>query len=171
MGKTTVLTETVEALKRSGFRVGGMLSREVREGGIRVGFEITDLATGKRGWLAHVAQKSGPQVGKYRVNVGDLEAVGAAGITQAVADCDVVAVDEIGPMELFSQKFRDAVQAALDSGKLVVAVVHWRARDRLVVDVKSRGDAEVFTVTPENRDALPERVVQKAMEFLQSARD
>ena len=51
VGKTTVLTKTVEMLRKQGYNVGGMLSHEVREGGVRVGFEIQDLASDKRvGW-------------------------------------------------------------------------------------------------------------------------
>jgi nucleoside-triphosphatase len=60
VGKITVLIEIVDALKAKGVSVGGMISREVREGNVRVGFEILDLTSGKRGWLAHVNQKSGP---------------------------------------------------------------------------------------------------------------
>ena len=75
VGKTTVLTKTVDALKAKGISVGGMISREVREGNVRVGFEILDLTNGKRGWLAHV-KGLGPQVGKYHVNLDDLDNIG-----------------------------------------------------------------------------------------------
>jgi nucleoside-triphosphatase len=74
VGKTTVLIKTVSALKTEGYSVGGMISREDREGETRVGFEILDLNSSRRGWLAHVSQKSGPQVGKYRVNIEELTA-------------------------------------------------------------------------------------------------
>ena len=57
VGKTTVLAKTVVALNAKGYNVGGMISREVRQDGIRIGFEILDLTTSKRGWLAHVDQK------------------------------------------------------------------------------------------------------------------
>lgn len=67
VGKTSVLLRIVESLKAKGYGVGGMISREVRVGGGRVGFEILDLNTGRTGWLAHVTQKHGPQVGRYRV--------------------------------------------------------------------------------------------------------
>jgi nucleoside-triphosphatase THEP1 len=67
VGKTTVLVKTVDVLKARGISVGGMISREARESNARVGFEIIDLIRGKRGWLAHVNQKIGPQVGRYRV--------------------------------------------------------------------------------------------------------
>ncbi len=80
IGKTTVLLETVNLLKKRGFMVGGVLSHEARENGNRVGFEIVDRGSEKRGWLAHVNQQTGSQVGKYRVNMKDLEDVGAEAI-------------------------------------------------------------------------------------------
>ena len=54
VGKTTVLTKTVDALKAKGVSVGGMITREVRKDNVRVGFEIVDLTSGKHGWLAHI---------------------------------------------------------------------------------------------------------------------
>ena len=93
VGKTTMLMKTVEALKERGFSVGGIVSREVREGGVRVGFEIVDVNSSRRGWLAHVNQKAGPQVGKYRVNIRDLENIGASTILDAVESCGIVAID------------------------------------------------------------------------------
>ncbi len=146
--------------------MGGMISCEVRKGGTRVGFEILDLNSGRRGWLAHVNQKSGPQIGRYRVNIQDLNSIGAEAISAAVESCDVIAIDEIGPMELFSEKFKDATRKALESCKLVVAVVHWKAQDRLIVEARKREDAELMTVTYENREKLPEAIVEKALRFL-----
>ena len=157
-----MLIKTVDALKAKGVSVGGMISREAREGNVRVGFEIIDLTNGKHGWLAHINQKSGPQVGKYHVNLEDLEKIGATAIIDAVEKCDVVAIDEIGPMELFSQKFKQAVKQALESKKLVLAVVHAKARDPLINEAKQREDAETFTVTLANRDVLAEELTKKA---------
>lgn len=161
IGKTTVLIKTVDALRAKGISVGGMISREVREGNVRVGFEILDLTNGKHGWLAHVNQKSGPQVGKYRVNLGDLENIGTQAILDAIEKCDVVAIDEIGPMELYSQKFKQAVKQALESQKLVLAVVHAKAKDPLMTLAKQRGDAMIFTVTLDNRGYLYEQLTRQ----------
>src|SRR3990172_3834179 len=115
VGKTTTLTKVVDIVRKRDYSVGGMISREVREAGTRVGFEILDLSTQKCGWLAHVNQKTGPQVGKYRVNLEDLDNVGAKAIIEASENCDIVAIDEIGPMELFSEKFKEAMRKALES--------------------------------------------------------
>jgi len=136
----------------------------VRQDGTRIGFEIIDLNTSRIGWLAHVNQKSGPRVGKYRVNLNDLNVIGTNAIREALGECDVVAIDEIGPMELFSEKFREAVKEALESPKPVIAVVHWKAQDKLINDAKNMEDAEIITVTTENREQLSEAIAEKATE-------
>ncbi len=160
--KTTALIKTVEALKANGISVGGMVSREVRENGVRAGFEILALTSGKHGWLAHVNQ-GGPRLGRYHVNLQDLDSIGATAINEAVQRCEVVAIDEVGPMELFSQKFKQAVAQALMSRKPVLAVVHAKARDPLITEAKQRSDAEIFTVTLENRDYLPKELTAKVL--------
>jgi nucleoside-triphosphatase len=165
-GKTTVLLKTIEALKARGHSVGGMISREVRTYETRVGFEVLDLSNGRRGWLAHVNQKQGPRVGKYRVNLEDLNNIGARAIAKAIENFDMIAVDEIGPMELHSEEFKDAVKRAVESGKLVIGTVHWKARDKFIDEVKAREDAEMFRVTYENRGNLHEIIVERAAEFL-----
>jgi nucleoside-triphosphatase len=166
VGKTTLLTKTVDALKTKGVRVGGMITSEVREGNVRMGYEILDLTSNKQGWLAHVNGQGGPQVGKYNVNLNDLDKVGAAAITQALEKCDVIAIDEIGPMELFSEKFKQAVAQALESKKLMLTVVHGKAKDPLVTQIKRRVDAEIFNVTFCNRENLTEQLTRKVFEMI-----
>jgi nucleoside-triphosphatase len=166
VGKTTVLAKTVSALRGRCASVGGMFSREVREGTSRVGFEIVDIAGAKVGWLAHVNHQNGPKVGKYTVNLDGLDSVGVQAIDTAIEESDVVIIDEIRPMELFSPKFKETAQKALGSGKLIIAVVHLKAQDKMVTEAKGRQDAEVFTVTPQNREILHEILIEKAVAFL-----
>lgn len=158
--------KVVNALRESGMSVGGMISREVRESGVRVGFEILDPMNNKRGWLAHIDQKNGPQVGKYRVNLQDLEGIGATAIIEATEKCAVIIIDEIGPMELFSDKFKKAVKLALGSGKLVLAVIHAKAKDALIDETKQRDDSMIFIVTSNNRETLTEELVERALGIL-----
>ncbi len=169
VGKTTVIAKTVSALRGKGVFVGGTFTREVRKDNVRVGFEVVDVAAARVGWLASVNQLEGPQVGKYRVNLSELEAIGVQAIEAAIAAADVVVIDEIGPMELFSEKFKVAAQKALESVKPIVAIVHLKTRDQLGIDAKSRGDAEVYMVTEQNRNTLPEVLVPKILRLLGGA--
>lgn len=163
VGKTTVLKKTINILKERGYSIGGMLSEEVREDGVRIGFEIVDVGSEKRGWLSHVNQKTGPTLGKYRVNLKDLEDVGANAIIEAAENCDITVIDEIGPMELFSPTFKKAVEMALQSHKLVIAVVHRRVDNQFIRSVKTREDAEIFEVTPTNRENLSRMITEKVV--------
>jgi nucleoside-triphosphatase len=164
VGKTTVLVKVVEALKAEGISVGGMVSQEVKTRGVRVGFQIVDLLSGKSGWLAHV-HGIGPSVGKYHVKLVELEGIGVKAIQQATEQCQVVAVDEVGPMELFSKPFKQAVKQALDSSKPVLAVVHAKAHDPLIAEAKQRSDSQLFVVTLSNRDALPQQLTKQLLEL------
>ena len=128
-GKTTVALKSAERLKEKGYSVGGMLSRDARSYGNRIGFEILDLSSGRQGWLASIHQEQGPRVGKYRVNIGDLDRIGVHAILVADESMDAVIIDEIGPMEFFSERFIAAVKQVVEGRKLVVCTIHWRMTD------------------------------------------
>ena len=168
VGKTTVLIRVVEGLKSRDYSVGGMLSREVRSSGNRVGFEIMSLVDNQRGWLAQVDQKGGPQVGKYRVNLIDLDRVGVTAIAEAVDRCEVIAVDEIGRMELFSDSFKEAVTRSVQSEKLVIATVHWRERGFLTSVLDKINDVQWYEVSMDNRERLHVLILKEAIDFLES---
>lgn len=167
IGKTTILLNAANELKNRGYRIGGMLSREVRQDGTRTGFEITDFATGQKGWLARTDQPSGPQVSKYRVNLHDLDQIGVNAIHNALKEAQVIVIDEVGPMELFSKAFRQAVKIAIDSQKLLVGVIHQRARDPIVDSIRDRSDAEIFEASIENRQRLHNILIERAVQFLE----
>jgi len=167
-GKTTVVSKTAQRLNEKGYSVGGMLSRDVRCHSSRIGFEILNLNNGSKGWLASIHQKPGPQIGKYRVNIDDIDKIGVQAITEANESLDVVVIDEIGPMELFSERFIEAVKRIIEGRKLMVCTIHWRMAGSLFEDLKKRKDAETYVVTVENRSRLHEVIVLKALDFLEA---
>jgi len=170
IGKTTVLLNAAEELKAKGYYVGGMISREVRQEGSRVGFEIINFKTGEKGWLAHINQPNGPQVSKYKVNQKDLDSIGVRAIQTALRDADVVVIDEIGPMELFSQAFKQVVMDAMSSSKLVLGVIHQSARDPIIESIRNRDDTFIATTTFENRNDLQNILIRNALQYLQQGK-
>jgi nucleoside-triphosphatase len=156
----------VKELKKREYEVGGMICREVREGGIRVGFEIMDLSTGQRGWLAHVNQPEGPRIGKYRVNLTDLEVVGASSILGALQSADILAIDEVGPMELTSKAFSKALVKAVENSKPMVVTINYGLSHSLINNIKEREDVEILEVTYENRENLHNKIANKINDYL-----
>ncbi len=166
IGKTSILRRAVNELKLREYAVGGMICSEVREGGIRVGFEIKDLSTGERGWLAHINQLEGPKIGKYRVNMTDLGVIGVGSVLGALQTADILAIDEIGPMELSSKTFRNALIRAIESNKPILGTIHYGMRNALVTNIKEREDVQVLKVTYENRGELHNKIADTIVEYL-----
>jgi nucleoside-triphosphatase len=163
VGKSTVFMKIVDELRKSGCRVGGIYAPEVRVRGVRVGFMIVDLDSGARGWLARVGDYGGPRVGKYVVVVGDVLKVGVSALERALVGSDVIAVDEIGPMELAVPELRSSIIRCIESGKLYLAVVHrgLSGRDPEVYNmISARGS--IVEVTLENRGRLLASAVEVA---------
>lgn len=155
LGKTTVVLKVIDALKMRKYSVGGMISKEVREEGERVGFEIVDLASGRTGWLAHIERESGPRIGRYRVDSEDLEEVGVKSLLNALGSSDVVVCDEVGPMELTSERFREAVDKIVHSSTPVLGTLHQKYASDLIPELRDAEDLHIFRLTARNRDALP----------------
>jgi len=166
IGKTSILRRTLKELKNRGYAIGGMTCREVREGGVRVGFEIMDISTGQRGWLAHVNQPTGPKIGKYHVNLTDIDVIGAGSILDALQNADIVTVDEIGPMELLSTAFSNALLKAVESSKPLLGTIHYKLSNSVIDSIRMREDTEILRVTYANRENLQNLIADKISECL-----
>lgn len=163
IGKTTVILRVIDYLKEKNIRIGGMVGQEILKDGVRVGFKIVDLLNNVEGVLAHVNHESGPQIGKYRVCLEDLERVGAKAILNACEGADIVVIDEVGPMELYSEPFKNAVLRALESRKVILGTIHWRARTSFTEMIRRRGDVKIIEVRYDNRNILPKIISEEML--------
>ena len=159
VGKSTLIKSLIKDLKARGVSVGGMLTADIRERGVRTGFSIEDINTGERGILAHIRLHGSVRVGKYILNLGDLDRLGANSILNAVAYSDIIVIDEIGPMELKSKRCIEAVERAIASEKPMLVSVHRASEHELVRRVKREFD--IMEVTIANRDGIATAVMDK----------
>ncbi len=151
VGKTTAVMKIMEVL---GDKAVGFCTREIRERGQRVGFEIV-TTWGKVHTLAHV-DIDGPKVSKYGVNLEALESVVRE--LKNIEPFKVLIVDEIGKMELMSHIFARWVESVVESNIKFVGTVPLRSRHPLVNRLKSK--LPVWDVTSANRSAIPFRVLE-----------
>ncbi len=166
VGKTTLFRRVVEELVKRGFRVGGFACPEVRVGGRRVGFRIVSLDGSLEAWLARVGEECrGPRVGRYRVCAEEATRVAREAVDRALREADIIAIDEIGPMELRVEGIRRAILDALESGRPGLYVAHARLSDPEILPLL-RSKGKWFMVTVENRDKLPPLVLDAVLEAL-----
>jgi nucleoside-triphosphatase len=167
-GKTTLIKRVVNNLPR---RAGGFYTEEIRDpegvrdrsGGARTGFKIVTL-DGKQIVFAHVDFKSSERLGKYGLDLCALERIGVGAVRQAIRARRLVVIDEIGPMEIRSPTFRDAVNEALDDELPLLATVF--ARSLPFTDaIKSRPDVRLIEVRPDNRERLVSELSDRIREL------
>jgi nucleoside-triphosphatase len=169
IGKSTVVSRVVYLVRSRGFGVGGCLTKERRSGRERTGFTIIDLMSGTEATLASTETSLGPRVGRYRVDLKGLVEVGARALESAAASAEVIAIDEVGPMELTSPEFRRAVEACFASGRPVLAVVHEMIKDPLVEKLRKLPGMELIEVTLHNREGLADKVAGEILAALPPA--
>jgi len=154
-GKTTVIREALTGLSLS---AGGFYTEEIRVAGERLGFRITTL-TGQSTVLSHVDISGPHRVSKYGVDVNNLDNTGVTSIYQAINDCDVIVIDEIGKMELLSPRFREAVLKAINTRKKVLGTIMLNPHP-FADDIKRRPDVTVVQVSFDNRKQVLKEVIK-----------
>jgi len=153
-GKTTLISELIQRWPE---RCGGFITEEIREGGERLGFRLRTL-DGRMGILASIHLTSPYRVSRYGVDVDSLDKIGVEAIYRAIESKEIVVIDEIGKMELYSLKFQQAVLAALNSPKRVLGVIHL-ARLPFLDQIRSRPDVVLFEVDGENNAEVKKRII------------
>lgn len=162
IGKTTVIRRTLMNLQ--GIRCAGFYTEEVREGGQRRGFKICTL-DGDEGTLASVSKKKGPRVGRYTIHIEEFEELVLPVIDPESNPADLYVIDEIGKMELFSERFRDSLMKLLAGPSNLLATIAKKGSG-FVDQIKERTDVELIEVTKDNRNHLPAAIVQQILASL-----
>jgi len=160
VGKTTLLNEIKNKVRDSGYSIGGMYCPEIRENDRRTGFNIIDIASKRKGILASIHNTKGPSVGRYRINLDEIQDVGVLALKNALETSDYIFIDEIAPMELASSSFSQAVWEVMESQKPVIAVIHQRSNHPFILKVKNRKDVRIFSLTMENRDHILKKILE-----------
>lgn len=133
-------------------RAGGFYTEEIRSHGTRQGFRLVTL-DGETAILAHTDIRSPYRVSRYGVDVDSLNRVGVSALHWAAQHRDLVIVDEIGKMELFSASFREAVSQIIDSGKKVLGTI-MLAANPWADAIKLNPRVNLIEVTRANHDRV-----------------
>ncbi len=153
-GKTSLIKQVAAQIEGN---AGGFYTEEIRSRGVREGFRLVTL-DGEDAILAHVNIKSLYRVSKYGVDIDALERVGVPALYKAAQQCDLVVIDEIGKMELFSADFREAVSQVIDSGKRVLGTIMLNPNP-FADTIKRQHQVNLITVTRENYQQMLEELL------------
>ena len=148
-GKTTIIRKTLSYIKA---KPGGFYTEEIRISGIRQGFKIITL-DGRESVLSHVDFTGPYTVGKYHVNIQNLETIAVPAILQSLREADLTVIDEIGKMEILSSLFRETVLQAVNSGRKILGTIMLNPNP-FADSIKKNPAVNLVTLTAANRDAV-----------------
>lgn len=149
-GKTTILRKLIDGIKNK----QGFVTAEIPDPNIpgqRLGFELI-AATGGKATLAHVNSQSSTRVSRYGVDVEALNTFIEP--LKKFTPSQLLYIDEVGEMELYSDSFRDLVYSYLKSPNPFIGTVSNQVKDPLVWEIINNHEWELFDITPDNRDLL-----------------
>jgi len=148
IGKTTVLEKLAQKLSH---RAYGFITKEIRQGRKRVGFDIFSPENEFLGRLARRDFKSNYRVGAYGVDLESFEKA-VLPLLKPVSN-KILIIDEIGKMELFSVAFREKLLKLKDPNCIVISSIMQKTHpfaDR----IKNLEKSIICEVTLKNRDNL-----------------
>ncbi len=160
-GKTTVCGQVVALARARGLHVAGILTPPRMAGGCKVGLDVEEIATGQRRPLAECAGATdGPATRRWHFHADGL-AWGALALSRS-APCDLLVIDEVGPLEIERGQGWTIAFDQLRAGRYRMALVV--VRPSLLPRFRQRlGDIEtaVLALTEANRDDLPGQIVRE----------
>ena len=170
-GKSAVLDKVVSMVvdehkadhhsSTSGQRViGGMRTEAIIENGERVGYACIDIETGERGVMAHREIDSRNRILGYGIDPSEIDRIGVPAIRNAVGNCEILVVDEVGKFSVESEGFVEVVRAALEYDMPTLLTLHKKSRHPLLQDIRRRDDGRILEVTPVNRALLPYKILK-----------
>ncbi|XP_053994570.1 nucleoside-triphosphatase THEP1 [Hylaeus volcanicus] len=171
IGKTTICKQLTKMIEEKSYKLDGFYTEEVQgPNGRRIGFDVVLVNNSeKKSILARAEnainewQRSKYKVGNYHVFLNDFETMA---LPVFDSNADILIIDEIGKMELFSPKFHDKILklfSETSNKPFIIATIplmhkipqrHLPLFQNLHADEKSK----VITVNRQNRDTLPQEI-------------
>ena len=140
--------------------IGGMRSEASIENGERGGNACIDIDTGERGVMAHREIDSRNRILGYGIDPSEIDRIGVPAIQNAVGNCEILVVDEVGKFSVESEGFVNVVRAALEYDMPPLLTLHKKSRHPLLQDIRRRDDGRILEVTPVNRALLPYKILK-----------
>ena len=144
--------------------IGGIRTEAIIEDGERVGYACVDILSGDRGVMAHREIDSRNRILGFGIDPSELDKVAVPAIQNAIGNCEILVIDEVGKFSVESEGFVAAVRGALEYDMPTLLTLHKKSRHPLLQDIRRRDDGRILEVTPVNRALLPYKILKLILE-------
>ncbi|MFX1359074.1 MAG: nucleoside-triphosphatase [Promethearchaeota archaeon] len=123
-GKSTLILKLIEYYSKKNFKIKGFLTPEIRNENRRIGFDIEEISSDIRYQFARIGDyETLYKLGKYCVFINKFESVISNLENVDFEQVDLMIIDEIGKMELFSKKFQNFIINIFEGEFNIIATI------------------------------------------------
>ena len=159
-GKTTFCRKIIEAAKTVGWQTGGVLSPAVFSEGKKIAIDLLDLKTGLQQQMARTRRPDENTSFSLNWVFEKTQLTRGNEILKTAAPCDLLVIDELGPLELLhGQGWQAGLKTLANKNyRLGLLVI----RPELLKEAQQRWpDAEVICITQTNNNEALQRVLNQ----------
>ena len=159
-GKSTLIVKLIEYLSNRQISVYGFLTPEVKGGINRIGFDILNIKTKEREELARKGDlKTKFRVGNYYVFIEKFEKFISNFDNITFQQEDLIIIDEIGKMELFSKKFQEFIIKIFSSNISIIATIGLIIKHPIKDHLINLPDVEIFNLNSQNFQSTLQKII------------
>ncbi|MFW9876185.1 MAG: nucleoside-triphosphatase [Candidatus Thorarchaeota archaeon] len=159
-GKSTLITQLIQYYHNKKYIIYGFLTPEIRERGNRIGFNILDIYSEEQSQLARIRNfKTKYRVGKYNIFIEDFDKYLKTSLNLEGKTFNMIIIDEIGKMELFSKFFQNFIKTIFSSRKTIIATIGLKLQHPLKNYLINLPSIHLLNLNRQNSRLIFEKVI------------
>lgn len=162
VGKTTALKKIIQMIGEG--NCIGFYTEEVRNEFDRVGFDCVSL-DGKRQRIADVNLHSDIRMGRYGIDIEAFEDFALQAISNSSSTSKIIIIDEIGPIQFLSTKFKQQINNILTGPNCVIGSIFYNKHPD-VDEIKKIPGIKIYSMTRENRNTILENILHDIQDLI-----
>jgi len=161
-GKSTCIKKIINIIGKencTGFYTEEILDPKSYE---RTGFKIHSLLDNKTCILSSIESTSKLRISRYGVEIDNFENLVLPVLKGAMNSNKIIIIDEIGPMQMYSDKFKSLLLQLEESNKKIIGTIFYDSFS-FIDDFKNKPNVQIVELTLQNRDNIASIIANKFM--------
>ena len=159
-GKSTLISRLMGYYTQRNYKIYGFITPEVRQNNKRKGFDVEDIYSKKKFPLARVEPLNTKfKLGKYSVLIKEFEDYLDTALNIKENLIDLLIIDEIGKMELFSRKFQDLIEKFFQSEVPIIATIGQKVNHPIKDFILGIQNTTLLFLNRENREDVFQKII------------
>jgi nucleoside-triphosphatase len=164
VGKTTAIKNIIQRIGKE--NCVGFFTEEICNEAGRIGFDCVSLE-GDRIKIADVSLESDIRIGRYGIDIDAFECFALNIINGARNTKKVIILDEIGPIQLMSAKFKQELWHLLKESQCILGTIFYQEHAE-IDEIKRLPNIKIYNLNTENRNAITDVIIREVKKSVYS---